>query len=970
MGLIRMTRQAGALSMTLLDRFRAQPPLKHADPVVRLAYVQEFPSTSASCWPRSRGRTPMRGFGAPRWRSSWIHPALGAVAGNDADESVREEARRRCCGTSLSTLSKGWPTTRASLQWKGSQDVRTLAVVAKTALRDEVALRALWRVADAHGARDRSPDTRSSSGVRLAALAALQDHGEIVSVALNSEFKDTAIAAVERLGVARAISRTLRRARRTRARRSAREPFCGRWTSARRAEAAAEQADDRSAAARHGRAAGGRCPRNGAEDDARRRETERLKASAAQALAEHGSGGGADSERKNMRSRSAGCEQQARRGRRRAGGAGRTGAAAAGRASRGRGAGGACQSQKRSPRLTQLATRAEALVRKPDVTLKAGRARVARRAGRAGRPAAAAVEARRTTRSSRRLKSAQTALTAKVQELRELTDWQRWANVGLQEQLCAKMEALWRARGSRGDRAPGARAAGAVARRERRAPRRRATRCGGASRRRTTWSGPAARRTLPPRPQARAENLAKKIALCEKAEALADSTRWIQTAEEIKRLQAEWKTIGPVTRGQEKAIWERFRDRVRPVLHAPAGGPRRAQEAMGREPREEGCALRAGRGACRFDRLGADGRRDQAAAAGMEDDRAGQEEPVGGASGSGSAARAIASSSATRSATTSPAPNGWRRARRSAPSSKRSSRSDRKDANRSERVADRAARGRCARCARAGSRRSPREASIASGPLALDQRFAAAFARVVGAAARAFAGSDLDPDANRKRMETLVRRVEELATLLGAGSAASRRRAVAHDPCGGDAEGSAGGEHDRRKGRRRQPDARRRRRGASGAGEPGRASVRCRTRCATCPARDQVQSCVPTESPSGGATARWPEGWRSARRAGQPTLVRLFSSSTSNTSIPVGVLLALVGEALGNPEARLLALDHQLHAFGPARDHAVSGNVAGSPRDDRAVEHLPVGRPAGVVHRHRVWSLWAARCRCPAVSTL
>ena len=29
--------------MTLLDRFRAQPPQKHSDPVVRLAYVQEIP---------------------------------------------------------------------------------------------------------------------------------------------------------------------------------------------------------------------------------------------------------------------------------------------------------------------------------------------------------------------------------------------------------------------------------------------------------------------------------------------------------------------------------------------------------------------------------------------------------------------------------------------------------------------------------------------------------------------------------------------------------------------------------------------------------------------------------------------------------------------------------------------------------------------------------------------------------------
>jgi hypothetical protein len=33
----------------------------------------------------------------------------------------------------------------------------------------------------------------------------------------------------------------------------------------------------------------------------------------------------------------------------------------------------------------------------------------------------------------------------------------------------------------------------------------------------------------------------------------------VKTAEAIKGLQAEWKTIGPVTRGHERAVWERFR---------------------------------------------------------------------------------------------------------------------------------------------------------------------------------------------------------------------------------------------------------------------------------------------------------------------------------------------------------------------------------------------------------------------------
>src|SRR5207247_9606631 len=42
----------------------------------------------------------------------------------------------------------------------------------------------------------------------------------------------------------------------------------------------------------------------------------------------------------------------------------------------------------------------------------------------------------------RRLKAAQTVLMPRVQDLRETAEWQRWANVGLQEQLCIKMEAL------------------------------------------------------------------------------------------------------------------------------------------------------------------------------------------------------------------------------------------------------------------------------------------------------------------------------------------------------------------------------------------------------------------------------------------------------------------------------------------------------------------------------------------------
>ena len=54
------------------------------------------------------------------------------------------------------------------------------------------------------------------------------------------------------------------------------------------------------------------------------------------------------------------------------------------------------------------------------------------------------------------------------------------------------------------------------------------------------------------------ENLEKKRALCEKAEALKDSTDWKVTADELTKLQKEWKTIGPVAKKYSDAVWKRF----------------------------------------------------------------------------------------------------------------------------------------------------------------------------------------------------------------------------------------------------------------------------------------------------------------------------------------------------------------------------------------------------------------------------
>lgn len=55
-----------------------------------------------------------------------------------------------------------------------------------------------------------------------------------------------------------------------------------------------------------------------------------------------------------------------------------------------------------------------------------------------------------------------------------------------------------------------------------------------------------------------AANLEKKKALCEKAEALKDSTNWKETADILTKLQKEWKTIGPVAKKHSDAVWKRF----------------------------------------------------------------------------------------------------------------------------------------------------------------------------------------------------------------------------------------------------------------------------------------------------------------------------------------------------------------------------------------------------------------------------
>jgi hypothetical protein len=125
------------------------------------------------------------------------------------------------------------------------------------------------------------------------------------------------------------------------------------------------------------------------------------------------------------------------------------------------------------------------------------------------------------------------AIVAEAEQLAESSDWAKTAG-RLQE-----LQTQWQALGRLGREA------------ERELAQRFRTACNTFFARR--------REDLADRKKVWTENYARKDALCARVEALVVSTDWEAAAAEVKRLQAEWKTIGPVRKNKSEAIWQRFR---------------------------------------------------------------------------------------------------------------------------------------------------------------------------------------------------------------------------------------------------------------------------------------------------------------------------------------------------------------------------------------------------------------------------
>ena len=208
---------------------------------------------------------------------------------------------------------------------------------------------------------------------------------------------------------------------------------------------------------------------------------------------------------------------------------------------------------------------------------------------------------------SDRLRHAQSLLSPKLHDLREMDEWKRFANAAVQEELIAKTEALRIRYGFDLQAAAPVQSADQGA--EQAAPVASDADAGTVEPATAAApSGPALKpedldklarelhdiqerwKTVAEAPRAQAQalwhryrqaadpmqarvreffalrneerrgNLDRKRILIERAEALADSTDWIKTADELKKLQAEWQQIGPVPRQDSKTSWKRFRE--------------------------------------------------------------------------------------------------------------------------------------------------------------------------------------------------------------------------------------------------------------------------------------------------------------------------------------------------------------------------------------------------------------------------
>jgi len=548
--------------MALLDRFRtARPAWEDPDPAVRAEGVRGLRGEEGGLLASILKNDPDATVRKAALRKIEEVELLTEAARSDADVSVRDEASAILLRLAIESKDE----KRALHAAEAIGDARHLATLARSARSASVRESALARILD-EKTLALVAKTAEDSKQRLQALERLSGEEARADVALRSEHKDVALQALEGLADAALLREIAQHARAKAAARRAHALLEGLETQSRPkiAPAAAPPEPDE--------APGERARREAREHaiDSRRAVIERVEALAGEDIPARLAEAAAAWERVPPLedARAAALQKSfeeavaAVRGRHERAAnqeAERVRAAAeveeTQRLAQERAATEQREKQNRS-RLLELEKRAHALARAQDAPLKD--------AERAMREIRAALQdaGPLPTKLDRetlveKLKQARAALYPRLQELREADEWKRWANTQVQEELVARMEALAQA----DDLDKAGIELHVLSDRWRQFSQARKQEA------EALWLRfKTAREAL----QARLEehfkkkaaeeqaHLARKLALCEQAESLAGSSDWIKTADKIKALQAEWKTLGPVPRKEQKRLWERF----------------------------------------------------------------------------------------------------------------------------------------------------------------------------------------------------------------------------------------------------------------------------------------------------------------------------------------------------------------------------------------------------------------------------
>lgn len=609
--------------MAFLDRFRPKPDWQHADPLIRAAAARRLGTDD-----RALLETLFQGDPDPRVRRAALHrladPRLAATVAADPDAGLREEAIHVLVATALGDRDPAAAEEATS----ALKDARTLTTVVREAALETVRMSALGRIEDPRLLATLAR-TSPHPGTRLRALERVSEPALLAEIAQKSEHKDVALGALERVTDTEALQAIAGRARHRSAARRAQarldaqaaairaatpeDPELRRARDAeearqdellRRVDAeAAERAEARASRvalcetvealdgtgegalsrleeARAAWAALGPLDGpQGAELDARfRRATEACESqhrawtavqavrlqleeliTLAEPLAEApdladaarqwrellqrwkalspGTGVHPDLEERFARP-GARVEQRQKDEREQQ----------------------AREAEGNLARLRDLCVQLEALAAAPEMSLKDADRRLKEARKALDEPGPLPAKRDREVVLAR-LEAARKAVYPRFMASREDEEWKRWANASVQEELCARVEGLLPLKDETMEEA--ARQLQDIEARwkdAKQAPKEQGE---------ALWQ-----RFKAARDQVRAgteayharkaaelaENAKRKEDLCVAAEALQDSTDWVKTAEALQKLQSDWKLVGPVARQhQSQALWARFR---------------------------------------------------------------------------------------------------------------------------------------------------------------------------------------------------------------------------------------------------------------------------------------------------------------------------------------------------------------------------------------------------------------------------